>query len=210
MTVQQVLEVAELAETLLASDEVAQAWERPSALEGYTVAGLAGHLARAVLTLERYLDEPVADAPPTDAAGYLVAVLGAHDPIGSDLHRTVRQRGDDEAAEGQAALVERLAAARRTLTARLADEDLQRPIAVLAGTVLPIEAYLETRLVELVLHLDDLAVSVGRDDAADVPDAAVESVARVLATLAARRVGGLPTIRSLARRERQPDPVRAL
>lgn len=116
------LTTAEVAEELIGSAEVADRWLHDSALVGYTVGGLAGHLARAVLTVAGYLD---------------------------------------------------------------------------------------TRLVELVLHLDDLAVSVGRDTAEEIPTEAYATVAAVVARIAVVRAGGVETVRSLGRRERHPDAVRA-
>jgi uncharacterized protein (TIGR03083 family) len=210
----------------LADPAVATAWDRPSALEGYTVGGLAGHLARGVLTVARYLDDP---SPPatgstaawssgtgpqvagsTDAAGYLVAVLGDHDPVDSDLHRRVRARGGEEAQDGPDALVQRLDATLEVLGERLPATDPERAVTVLQDTVMPLAAYLRTRLVELVVHLDDLAASLGRDRWPAVPAQAVEVVAEVLAVVAVRRVGPWPVVRSLARAERHPGAVRAL
>lgn len=52
------LAMAERVETTLGSQAVAKHWQDPSALEGYSVAGLAGHLARGVLTVEKYLEAP--------------------------------------------------------------------------------------------------------------------------------------------------------
>ena len=224
------LRVAEHVEDVLAGAEVARRWNEPSALRGYSVGGLAGHLARAVLTVERYLDAPPPedgiartrtagaqagdDRPPddrvTDAPGYLVAVLAGHDPVDSAFHQSVRNRGDEEASGGPAALVERLRAARSGLAERLAAVDPRQRIAVLGETVMSVEDYLDTRLVELVVHLDDLVVSVGGDTAPQLAPEAYERVACVLASVAARRVSGLALVRSLSRAERHPEAVRAL
>jgi hypothetical protein len=204
------LACAQVAEELIASDTAAERWREPSALTGYTVGGLAGHLARAVLTLDGYLAGPAPQVEPTDAAGYYLRVLAAHDPVSSDFHLRVRQRGEEEAADGPAALAARLRDARDALADRLATVEAGRLVAALDGTALPVEEYLQTRLVELVVHLDDLAVSIGLAEPAGVPDAAYETVAVVLTRLAVRRTGGLPAVRSLARRERRPDAVRAL
>ena len=212
MIVQQFLACARVAEDLIASPGVATAWDEPSALDGYTVGGLAGHLARAVLTVSRYLDEPTpgSDVQSTDAAGYFVRVLGTHNPVDSDFHRRVRERSAQEAAQGSTELVARLHGIRTDLEDRLEATAPDRPVAVLEQTTLPLDEYLRTRLVELVVHLDDLAVSLGDPGPQDVPDDAYETVVEVLATVAARRSGHLATIRSLARRERQTEPVRAL
>ena len=197
---------------LIASDDVAARWNEPSALAGYTVAGLAGHLARAVLQVASYLDRPAAPPaghPLDDAPGYFVIVLGDHDPVDSDLHRAIRERGQQVAAQGPAALARQLTAAQRELEGRFDAEGMDRLVTVREGVVLTLEGYLATRLVELVLHLDDLALSVDREPEA-VPDGAYDVVAGVLARLAARRAGGLATVRSLARSERQPEAIRAL
>lgn len=204
--------VAGLAEQLIDSTAVRAAWEHDSALSGYTVGGLAGHLARAVLTVEQYCDLPVQEpaAARVDAAGYFARVLADHDPHDSAFHQAVRDRANQAATTGPDALVAQLRIARHTLQARLSRMDPETPIQVLDGTVMEIREYLATRLVELVVHVDDLAVSVDVDTPAGIGDAAYNNVAAVLAQLAVARNGGLATIRSLARRERAPEAVRAL
>lgn len=203
------LAVAEAAERLIGSDPVAEHWTDDSALQGYTVGGLAGHLARAVLTVDRYLDGSDPPGQPTSAAGYFAAVLAAHDPIGSDFHSSVRKRGAEQGSVGQAALVTQLSASRLALSDRLVGLAPATRVSVLDGVVMTLSDYLCTRLVELVVHLDDLAVSVGLDGPDDVAPEAYEIVAAVLAQVAVRRAGPLATIRSLARRERHPGAVRA-
>ncbi|MBW3578721.1 MAG: maleylpyruvate isomerase N-terminal domain-containing protein [Actinobacteria bacterium] len=200
---------AEVAAALVASEAVAAAWAAPSSLPGYTVAGLAGHLARAVFTVEDYLEVP---APPpdrelTDAAGYFVVVLGSHDPRDSELHRTIRGRADTGAV-GPDALAHAIRDATRRLRERRSTINRQAPVGVLDGVALPLVEYLKTRLVELVVHIDDLAVSV--DQLPALPADAYRLVACVLSQVAALREGGLDVVRSLARRERHPDAVRAL
>ncbi len=211
MTTEHFLATALAAEELIATDVVVAAWARPSALDGYLVGGLAGHLARAVLTVPQYLDAPEpADGPSIDAAGYFATVLADHDPVGSPLHRKIRTRGEDEATDGPAALVERMTAAREQLAASLDAATLVRGIQVLDGHVLTVDQYLRTRLTELVVHLDGLAVSVDADVRPSIPEEAYVRVSGVLGQVAARRIGGLATVRSLARAERHPDPVRAM
>lgn len=212
MIVELFLDVARCAADLLGDDDVRARWEQPSALEGYTISGLVGHLARAVLTVERYLSaaEPPADREATDAAGYIVAALADHHPVDSEFHATVRSRGAEAAANGPEALTSELRAAIRRVAERLAAIDAaRRRIEVLSGMTLTVQEYLKTRLVELVVHLDDLAVSLDLDGV-DLPQEALQAVAGILGQVAAVRAGGLATVRSLARAERHPDPVRAL
>lgn len=203
------LHAAECAEATVNRPEVAERWLEPSALDGHTVGGLAAHLARAVFTVQRYLDAPMRDGDPIVAAGYLARVLGNADPVDSDLHRGVRERADEEAAAGHADLCERFAGARRHLAETLPDSDLRRPIAVFDGVVLTLEEYLRTRVVELVVHIDDVSVSVGIDPPDDLGDA-FDIAAAVLAQVAVRRTGSWSTLRALARRERHPAALRAL
>lgn len=203
------LATAELAEQVVASAEVAATWDEASALTGYTVGGLAGHLARAVLTVPRYLESAgSSQAPMVDAAGYFATVLGDHDPVASELHAGVRSRSVAEAEEGPVALVGRMREARQQLAATLDDALLARQVQVLQGLEMTVAGYLETRLVELVIHLDDLTVSVGREPPTVPPDA-LACVAGVLGRTAALRAGGWATIRSLSRAERHLDAVRA-
>ncbi|MHA7278464.1 maleylpyruvate isomerase N-terminal domain-containing protein [Arthrobacter sp. MDT2-2] len=205
------LGAADQVEAVLDSKAVAERWEDRSALEGYTVAGLAGHLARGVLTVEKYMDapEPSTTTEATDAAGYITAVLGDHDPVHSGFHRSVRARSLDTSRGGASALAREVGRARRRLDERLDESTMDRRVEVLQGVVITVEEYLRTRLVELVVHLDDLAVSVGHENSMDLPQDAYDEAAIVLVQVAVRRQGALSVIRGLARRERHPDAIRA-
>jgi len=77
------------------------------------------------------------------------------------------------------------------------------------GWALTLDDFLTTRTMELAVHLDDLAVSVGHP-APDLPDAAFEPVLTLLARLAARRHGQAAMLRALARSERAPAAINAI
>lgn len=209
MVIDAFLSAAERAEIVMSRIEIAERWNEPSALDGHTVGSLTAHLARSVFTVQRYLTAQTGSGQPTTAAGYLVAVLSDADPMDSDLHRGVRERAREEATSGHADLCARFATARRHLAETLPACDLLQPVSVLDGIVLPLEEYLRTRIVELVVHLDDLCVSVGTDPPDDL-DAAFDIAAAVLVQVAVRRSGPWATLRSLARRERHPSAIRAL
>lgn len=123
----------------------------------FPVSGLAGHLARAVLNVERRLvSPPPADRTPVDAVTYFLAGVGpAPDP---DDAVPLRIR-EQEAAGGPDALAEAFDTARARLAAQLPAMPPDRPVGVFVH-VLPLDQCLLTRLVELVVHLDDLAVSL--------------------------------------------------
>jgi hypothetical protein len=164
-----------------------------------------------VLTAEKYLSSSVVDTSEiTDAAGYTATVLGSHDPVDSDFHRAVRTRSEEAAAGGPAALAREVREARERLAQRLSGAVLDQPVQVLQGVVVTVREYLRTRLVELVIHFDDLAVSVGEERRRDIPESTYEAVAVLLAQVAVRRQGGLNVVRGLARRERHPDAIRAI
>ncbi|MGI8575390.1 MAG: maleylpyruvate isomerase N-terminal domain-containing protein [Egibacteraceae bacterium] len=210
--VERFLHASRQAVQLIQRDEVRDRWEEPSALDGYSIGALAGHLARAALTVEQYLSAPEApDATELlDAPAYFSAALVAHDPVHSDFHRAVRARGEEVGRPGALSLASELDALIGPLGERLRETALQQRITVLGGAVMTVEEYLKTRLVELVIHTDDLASSAGLDATAFVTDDAAREVAAILGAIAADRAGGLAVVRSLARRERAPEAVRAL
>jgi hypothetical protein len=148
---------------------------------------------------------------PSTAELFLSAavVLGDHDPLDSVLHRSVRDRGLRD-RRGRTSRARR----HRPRHHRPAAAPPRRPDADPAGAVLTelslrLDHCLETRLVELAVHLDDLAVSTGTPTP-QLPEDAQLLVVRILAETAARRTGGLAAVRAPARRERHPEALRAL
>lgn len=195
---------------LVSCAAVAGAWHRPSALPGYTIGGLAAHLARAVHTVVDYAlqgsepDEPLADAAHLDAVTYFLDVLGDHDPRSSAFHESVRARGVLAAQGGPATVAHDLRAAVDDLADLTLDPD--RSIEVIGGRRIRLAEYLDTRLVELALHGDDLATSVGLDSPPF--DAQVwHRVATTLVGVVRARTGDRDLALSLARAERRPRPV---
>ena len=75
--------------------------------------------------------------------------------------------------------------------------------------VMTLEDFLTTRLLELVIHTDDLAVSVGVPTP-QAPDSAYERVIALLTQLAVRRHGQVAVLRALSRAERAPESISAL
>lgn len=195
------LETAAAAHQLLSDDRVAQSWERPSCLPRMRVAGLAGHLARSITLTEPFLDSPVADGDAIDAAAYYLA--GDHDGLDTHANRRIRETGEAAAADGPIAVRDAVGDALARLRVRLPVEDLAQWF----GRSTSLATVLEARVLELVVHCDDLASSVGaptphlRRDALDVTIATLLEMAR-------RRHSDLAVVRALCRRER--DEVEAL
>jgi hypothetical protein len=199
---------------LLADTALAARYDGPSVLAEFSLRGLAGHLLRAVTSVEGYLDAPRPPAgtgtagEPVTAADYYATVLGPGPPdINDDLSRSVRQRGLEAAPGTAAELAEAWAATTDRLRSRLAAEAAGRFVSVYGGIVLSLDDYLITRLVELVVHGDDLAGSLGVEPPALRPEA-TGLVIDTLVEVARIRHGDTAVVRALARRER--DTIGAL
>ena len=202
------LRVAASARQVIAAPEVAAHWDEPSVLAQLTVRGLAGHLGRGAWVVEEYLDAGIpADAVDVgDAVGYYAAIVLTTD-LDDVLNTAIRDRGETEAAGGHDAVLERLDGTRARLAERFAALAPDARVAAIMGVTLDLDEYLVTRMVELVAHTDDLAVSVGLEPPAPDPDAAT-LVVHCLVDVARRRHGDRAVVLALTRRER--DVVDAL
>jgi hypothetical protein len=195
---------AAVAREVIARPEVAAAWDEPSALRKLTVRGLAGHLARAVVTVGDYLAAaPPEGVPALTAAAYLAAMFPDED-IDSDLNVAVRTRGEEQAAAGRDALLGRLDALLAHLTEQLPAEPAARTMRVIGDRLILLDEYLRTRLVELALHIDDLCVSVHMGTP-DIPGS--EVAIRTLVDVARLHHGNVAVLRALGRRERDGENV---
>ncbi|MEV1178188.1 hypothetical protein AB0J09_58395, partial [Nonomuraea sp. NPDC049784] len=95
------------------------------------------------------------------------------------------------------------------LTAALPTEPAGRVVELpWSGWALRLDDFLLTRLVELVVHSDDLAASVGLD-APELPSSVIDPVVELLARLAVHRHGPTAVIRTLSRAERAPATISA-
>ena len=183
---------------LLGRREVEAAWEAPSLLEGYSVAGLAGHAFNTAEAVERYLQAPVPTQVTVPAAAYYGQPPS--NPATAATQVGIIERGRMRGAEGPTVLRRDAVALVQRLTAQLASAPPDRVVAVMGGTALRLDDYLETRLVELVVHGDDLAASV--EIPSELPAEAVELVINHLLAVARFRHGDLAVVRAFARRER--------
>jgi Mycothiol maleylpyruvate isomerase N-terminal domain len=190
---------------LVASPNVAEKWNEPSVLSEFSVRGLAGHLVRASFTVELYLDSDTTVAEdPISPAQYFANYPA---DIDAPLNVAVRARGEDLASEGHRHLVGLFDDLAARLQIRLRAEPSDRIVVGARGAVMKLDDYLVTRLVELVVHADDLALSVGLD-ATPFPGEGLDIVIGCLLDIARYRHGDLAVIRAFSRRER--DAVEAL
>ncbi len=197
------VETAGVVREALADDRVAMAWDEPSVLEEQTVGGLVGHLARGgVWVVGDYLDAPPSDAPRVASAVEYYAHVGSSLTLAA--HRAIRERGAQVAAPGPRAVVDTLTARLDALVPRLAEEPSERVVPVAGGAVtILFDEYLKTRLVEQVVHLDDLARSLDRDPW-PVPEEAQDLVIHVGIDVARARTGGTAVLRALFRSRLDP------
>ncbi|GIG65947.1 maleylpyruvate isomerase N-terminal domain-containing protein [Phytomonospora endophytica] len=200
-----------VARDLLASTEVAERWTRPSALAEFQVSGLSGHLARQIINAERFLDVPL--TPDTPRLGldewFAKGAKGKSDePLDSPAHRAIRERAEQDAAPGPAALAAKVDAALARLSSRLPSEDPNRWVNVFGHHALTLDTFLLTRLTELVVHADDLAFSVYAEPPV-LPDEAVDVVITALTGHAVRKHGRIAVLRALSRSERARGTISA-
>lgn len=177
---------------------VAAAWNSDSVLEMQTIGSLCAHLARGgVSVVGEYLDRGAPDSPPDfDSAGhYFAGVMAMADDA---VHASIRQRGADLAAQGWEHVVERLTSSVADLRERLEAEPANRMIEVFDGKVMKLDDYLHTRVVEQVVHLDDLARSLERPAPRFAPGAVQVTIAAAM-EIGRRRHGDVELMRSLYR-----------
>lgn len=198
------LQVATVTTELVASPSVAERWYDQSVLPHFGVGGLASHLARSILQVEWYLDADVGDAQPVTAGQYYAGLEGVHE-VDSELNTAVRRRGEEVAVDGPAALAEHTAAALKRLGTRLPAEPDDRRVEAI-GRVLWLDEYLKTRLVEMTVHIDDLALSAGLS-LPEVPADAYGVAIETLVGVASLRHGSLAILRALTRHERQGTEI---
>jgi len=185
---------------LLRSPALAKRWAEPSALEHWSNGGLAGHLARSAFNLERAVGRPHGQAPADDAVTYYAS--SAPQPASSTVGRRIRELGDQEAAGGAAVLAGRFVASVAFVRERALALDAGSTVEMF-GHVLTIDECATACLLELVVHADDLAVSLGLEPI-DFSEPVIDNVVLTLSRISRKRHGDLAVIRSLSRPGRAP------
>jgi hypothetical protein len=207
------LDAASAAAALIASPQVTARWDEPSALPEMTVSTLAGHLARQITLIPAQLsrNDPIpGDAELITVMDHYARVEWIDAPLDDQVNVSIRQDGTDEAAAGPAALAQRTADAVTELRTILSEQDENRPYYLpWTGWALPLKDFLTTRLLEIVIHVDDLAVSVDLEQPPPLPPEATDTIIALLARLAARRHGTAAVLRAFSRKERAPATIAA-
>jgi Mycothiol maleylpyruvate isomerase N-terminal domain len=205
------VQAAASAAALLRDPAVAASWDGASVLEEFSVAGLAGHLARQVLAVPRVLEQPVPADQPVSLADHYARVSWIGAALDNEANAEIRRGGEDEAAAagGAAALAASTAAAVETLRTTLPAEPAGRLVCPSwVSWTLTLDDFLITRMMEIAVHSDDLALSVGVATPA-LPPAVLDPVLDLLTRLAVRRHGPTAVLRALSRSERAPATIAA-
>lgn len=203
------LDAARHAVAVIEQPEIGAAWDRPSSLPRMTVGDVAGHAFLVLRRVVKHVDEavePVAPEAPR-RRGWAYPRVDTEADLDVDVHVMVRDDGHHVAEWGWADVVgacrDRVATLERWLPDGAPDH------AMLGGVAVPFADYLASRVVELLVHADDLATSVG----IDLPEPPTPAVDLALATLlrASRDAhGDFAVLRAFTRRERVPPGAPAV
>ncbi|WP_330441082.1 maleylpyruvate isomerase N-terminal domain-containing protein [Micromonospora sp. NBC_00821] len=195
---------ASIALDLIRRPEVTERWSDPSALPHLSVGGLACHLGRQAVRAAELLPTPT-DLPVLEAADnhYERAAWVSE---GSPDKKTVASGSDEaDAARGPADLHARSARALAEVGDLLSRSAAREVVPIpWQGWALRRGDFLLTRQLEIVVHSDDLAVSIGVPTP-EFPADVFDPVRDLLVRLAVRRRGQSALISALSRSERAQD-----
>jgi hypothetical protein len=196
--------------------EVANFWNEPSVVARYTVGGMAAHAVHGVVWLEQLLTdaEPVGLRPVAVAEFFgLNRVDDVAEASEDAFSASLRAAAEGFARTGVRTVALALTTSRDQLVGLLDDAPDTREVAVIrvGGAQVALRDYLRTRVLELVVHGDDLVCSVPGLVAPEPPQASIEVSLAVCLELAQARVGGLAALRAFTRSERAlPGALRVL
>ena len=159
----------------------ADALAGPSGLPNWDVHHLLVHIARQIEVIPRLVAEEVPGKPDLDLSAWARSTVTIADRLDEDTREAADATGRTEAAARIADAAERLA------TVLDAAVDPDRLIRITLGTMRSTD-FLVTRLVELVVHTDDLATATGL--AIPLDKGALAAVVRLLADALADQAPG--------------------
>ena len=199
---------ADLVVEVVGRDDVSEAWQRPSALAQWSVGGLTAHFAGQLSVVARLLAAPPDTGPITLAEHYARARwvgAGVDDEVNADI----RAGGDEQAALGRDAVLARAIADREAALEQLAAQPEDRVVLIpWQGWSLSLADFVTTRLMEVVVHGEDVAASVGFV-LPRLPDEVLTPVLGLLTGLAVTRHGQGAVVSALSRTERAPGSISA-
>lgn len=199
-----VIDSAAVAADLVGSTDVAARWDDPSALEGMTIGALAAHLVRATGATLAYLDRTDPGQQPEGAL--LTKVTYFHAAIDSPIHERIKEVSADEAGAGADGVATRAREVAEQLRDRLPSEPEDRLVGALGNRMLTLDDFCRTRMIEIGMHIDDLAHSIGLATPALSEDITGE-VIDIIVGIARHLHGDWAVIHGLARGERSSADV---
>lgn len=193
---------------IVARDDVAAAWDTPSALPQWSVGGLVAHLAsQPVIAVDLLRAEPWSDAISLDE--HYARSAWVKGGLDDDVNVSIRAGGDAQAAAGRDSVLAKVTDARATLPDLLAAQPAERAVLIpWAGWALRRDDFLTGRMMEVVVHGEDVAASLGFD-APRLPDEVLAPVFALLTRISVRRHGQGAVVSALSRAERAPRTISA-
>ncbi len=205
------LAAADVVLQLLRHPTLARLWDSPSALELMSVGQLAGHLAMQVTLVARVLDSPGAEADVLSLAQHYAGAPWVGAPVEAAVNQQVREVSAAAAAGGPAELADEAAAALSALRSRLPTVPGNSVVRVpWNGRCFTADDFLMTRMLEIVVHCDDLGASLGLPAGLELPPSVTDPVLGLLLQLAIRRHGVSSLVRTFCRAERAPAAINVM
>jgi hypothetical protein len=199
------LEAAASVAALLGDPAVAAAWDQPSVLKEFSVRGLAGHLGSQVFYVSRLLEAEAPDMEPLSVVEFYARADAFHVDVDAEINVRIRQGGETAAAGGAKALAGEVESAVAQQHAALSAAPTDRVVSFAARPLL-LDDFLLTRMMEIVVHSDDLALSADITTPT-LPPHVFEPVLDLLSRLAVIRHGQSAVLRALSRAERAPTTI---
>jgi hypothetical protein len=203
------LTTARIALDLMRHPRVGENWDNPSALPEFGVSGLAGHLGYQALPLPDMIAAPAGDEPVVDLMEHYARANWTELDVDSEFHTRIRAGGEKLAGEGQHALCDRVGQTLDELAKTLPGlENRGVRMPHWGPWAVTLDQYLVSRLMEFVVHSDDLAVSVGVETP-EFPRRVNETVIDLLTRMSLNRHKAIDVVRALSRKERAPQDITA-
>ena len=193
---------------LVAAPEVASTWGEESTCAGMTVGGLAVHTASQADHLGRLLGQRPHDQEPIPLVEHYRRAAWSNSDLDSEANAGIRDGSNAEAEVGHDAALTQVDEWLATLERVVGGEVPGTVHIPWQGWSLTTEDFVATRLMEMVVHTDDLAAGVGLPTP-EFPERAVAETMRLLTAVAVDRHGQAAVVRALSRPQRAPASVSA-
>lgn len=207
------LSAADLSLDLAARPEVRDAWGEESSCAGMTVGGLTHHLLRqagnTVMGLRTSPEQTPDGAPVIALQEHYARAAWVEGGPDDDANVSIRDKDNEAAQVGPDVVLELGREWAAELPALLAAPRSPDTFFIpWQGWSLSTEDFLTTRMMEMVVHGDDLAASVGVETPT-YPEGVAGPVLALLTGVAVRRHGQTAVVRGLSRPQRAPGSISA-